>query len=68
MASPHAAGVAARYLQGNPGATPATVTAALNADATAGKITGTARTCQLIFLACRPATANNRLLFRAPSA
>jgi subtilisin family serine protease len=68
MSSPHAAGVAARYLQGNPGASPATVTAALNADATAGKITGTARTCQLIFLLCRPATANNRLLFRAPSA
>ncbi len=68
MSSPHAAGVAARYLQGNPGAAPATVTSALNADATPAKITGTARSCRLIFLLCRPATANNRLLFRSPAA
>ena len=34
MATPHAAGVAALYLQGNPGAAPATVTSALSAQTT----------------------------------
>jgi subtilisin family serine protease len=68
MASPHVAGAAARYLQANPGANPAAVAAALNSGATAAKITGTARKCTLLFLGCRPATANNRLLYLAPTA
>jgi subtilisin family serine protease len=40
MASPHVAGAAALYLQGNPGASPATVTSAILGNATTGKITG----------------------------
>ena len=39
MASPHVAGVAAQYLQVNPGASPAAVANALNGNATAGKVT-----------------------------
>ena len=39
MAAPHVAGVAALYKQGNPGATPAQVRAALVANATAGVVT-----------------------------
>jgi aqualysin 1 len=39
MASPHVAGVAALYLQGNPGASPATVTGAIVNSATTGKVT-----------------------------
>ena len=39
MASPHVAGAAALYLEGNPGATPAAVTQALVANATTGKVT-----------------------------
>jgi aqualysin 1 len=39
MASPHVAGVAALYLQGNPGASPATVTSAIVNAATTGKVT-----------------------------
>jgi subtilisin family serine protease len=39
MSSPHVAGVAALYLQGNPGASPATVSAALIANATTGVVT-----------------------------
>ncbi len=66
MSSPHVAGAAARYLQGNPGASPASVATALNNGATAGKITGAGRKCTLIFVGCRPATANNRLLYLAP--
>lgn len=38
MASPHVAGAAALYLQGNAGATPATVASALNTNATTGKV------------------------------
>lgn len=68
MAAPHVAGAAARHLQANPGATPAQVEAALNSSATAGQITGTARSCRLLFLLCRPATANNRLLYVSPAA
>ncbi|HEX6749339.1 MAG TPA: S8 family peptidase [Longimicrobium sp.] len=41
MASPHVAGVAALYLQGNPSATPATVTNAIITTATTGVVTGT---------------------------
>ena len=39
MASPHVAGVAALYLQSNPGATPAAVSGALTSGATVGKVT-----------------------------
>jgi subtilisin family serine protease len=39
MASPHVAGVAALYLQGNPSATPATVSSAITSTASAGKVT-----------------------------
>ena len=53
MATPHVAGVAARYLQGNPGASPATVRNALVADATTGRLTGL------------PTGTSNRLLFRS---
>ncbi|MBD8868485.1 S8 family serine peptidase [Nocardioides sp. MJB4] len=38
MASPHVAGAAALYLQGNPGASPTTVTNALTGKASTGKI------------------------------
>jgi subtilisin family serine protease len=50
MAAPHAAGVAALYLQGNPGADPATVRKALY-DSTTKGIVG------------RSKTTNNHLLF-----
>ncbi|HEX2240180.1 MAG TPA: S8 family peptidase, partial [Actinomycetota bacterium] len=39
MASPHVAGVAAQYLELNPGASPATVANAINNNATTGKVT-----------------------------
>jgi subtilisin family serine protease len=52
MATPHVAGVAARYLQTNPGASPATVRNALVADATTNVLTGI------------PSGTANRLLFR----
>ena len=39
MATPHVAGVAALYLQDNPGATPATVRGAIVNSATSGKVT-----------------------------
>ena len=39
MASPHVAGVAAQYLQVNPGASPAAVASALSSNATANKVT-----------------------------
>ena len=53
MASPHVAGVAARYLQGNPGASPATVRNALVAAASLNRLTGI------------PSGTSNRLLFRS---
>jgi subtilisin family serine protease len=68
MASPHVAGAAARVLQSNPGASPATVAATLTSGATANKITGAGRKCTILFVGCRPATANNRLLFLDPAA
>jgi subtilisin family serine protease len=55
MASPHVAGVAARYLQGNSGASPSTVRNALVNDATTGRISGL------------PSGTSNRLLFRSGS-
>ncbi|MCA1615166.1 MAG: S8 family peptidase [Acidobacteria bacterium] len=39
MATPHVAGAAALYLQGDPGASPATVSAAVRDSATTGKVT-----------------------------
>ncbi len=51
MASPHVAGVAAQYLQLNPGASPATVTGWINTNATPNKIIG------------NPVGTPNRLLF-----
>ena len=53
MASPHVAGVAALYLQSNPGATPAGVSGALIAGATTGKVTspGTGSPNRLLFTA-----------------
>ena len=50
MATPHTAGVAALYLQGNPGASPATVRSALFANLTTGVVKSSK-------------TANNHLLF-----
>ena len=40
MASPHVAGVAALYLQGNPGASPSTVANAITSTATTERLTG----------------------------
>jgi aqualysin 1 len=53
MATPHVAGVAALYLQSNPGATPAAVASALTAGATVGKVTnaGTGSPNRLLFTA-----------------
>ncbi|GAA4804211.1 S8 family peptidase [Nocardioides caeni] len=62
MASPHVAAAAALYLQANPSATPATVSSAIVAASTKGKVTGTARTCVLLIL-CSPATPANHLLY-----
>lgn len=67
MASPHLAGAAARYLQTHPGSSPAAVASGLAADASVGKISGTARTCTLFVVLCRPATANNKLVYAAPT-
>ncbi|HEX6346081.1 S8 family serine peptidase, partial [Umezawaea sp.] len=56
MATPHVAGVAARYLQSNTAATPAQVSSALVAAATANKVTN-------------PGSGSpNRLLFLSPNA
>jgi subtilisin family serine protease len=53
MATPHVAGVVALYLQGNPGASPATVSSAIISAATTGKVTNAGR------------NSPNRLLFTA---
>lgn len=54
MATPHVAGAAAVYLQGNPGASPATVSNAIISSTTAGKVTN-------------PGTGSpNRLLYSDP--
>ncbi len=55
MASPHVAGVAARYLQNNRTASPATVRNAIVNDATTGRLSGL------------PSGTSNRLLFRSAS-
>jgi subtilisin family serine protease len=51
MATPHVAGVAARYLQGSPSASPSTVRNAVVTAATTGRLSGI------------PAGTSNRLLF-----
>ena len=56
-----------RACRPTPGASPAAVANALTSGATPDKITGTARKCTLLFVGCRPATANNRLLFLDPT-
>jgi subtilisin family serine protease len=61
MASPHAAGAAAKHLQGAPGATPAAVSSALVQSATPDHVSGTAGSCWW-WIFCTPATPN-RLLF-----
>ena len=61
MASPHAAGAAAKVLQGSPSAAPATVISTITSQATPGKVTGTAQVCWF-WIFCTPATPN-RLLF-----
>jgi aqualysin 1 len=48
MATPHVAGVAALYLQGNPTATPAQVASVVLGDATTGKVTDTKGTANLL--------------------
>jgi subtilisin family serine protease len=55
MASSHVAGVAARYLQGNPSASPAAVRDAIVNDGTLNRLSGL------------PAGTANRLLFRPGS-
>jgi subtilisin family serine protease len=61
MASPHAAGAAAKVLQGTPGATPASVISTLTSQATTGHVSGTGQSCWF-WIFCTPATPN-RLLF-----
>lgn len=53
MASPHVAGAAAQYLEGNPSASPATVASALIASASTGKVTnpGSGSPNRLLFTA-----------------
>jgi subtilisin family serine protease len=52
MASPHVAGAAARYLQSNPGASPATVASYLTTNATTGVVTspGTGSPNRLLYV------------------
>ena len=69
MATPHVAGAAARYLQGNPGASPATVHAAIVNGATTGVISGIATSCNFIQQLLGTCTAGtpNRLLYVDPA-
>ena len=60
MASPHAAGAAAKVLQQNPGASPATVSSTIASSATQNVVSGTAGSCWWFW--CTPATPN-RLLY-----
>ena len=60
MAAPHVVGVAAQYLTTHPSASPSAVSAAVLANTTKDKISGTERTCVLIL--CSVATPNNDLL------
>ena len=56
MATPHVAGVAALYLQGSPGASPATVASAITATTTTGKVTnpGTGSPNRLLYSLLTP--------------
>jgi subtilisin family serine protease len=54
MASPHAAGVAALYLDENPGASPAEVEAGLLAAATEGRLSGLGRRSPNLLLFTEP--------------
>ncbi|HEV7589084.1 MAG TPA: S8 family peptidase [Longimicrobium sp.] len=56
MASPHVAGVAALYLQGNPSASAAAVASAINSTSTTGKVTspGTGSPNRLLFSLLTP--------------
>ncbi|WP_182481106.1 S8 family peptidase [Nocardioides immobilis] len=60
MATPHVVGVAAQYLTTHPSASPSAVSAAVLANTTKDKISGTERTC--IVILCSVATPNNDLL------
>ncbi|MEX2293263.1 MAG: S8 family peptidase [Acidimicrobiales bacterium] len=66
MSAPHVTGAAARYLAAHPGTPPSGVATALINASAKNRITKTERSCQLLVLLCRPATAN-RLLYLAPS-
>jgi subtilisin family serine protease len=58
MASPHAAGAAAKVLQGTPTASPDAVATSLKSVATTGRITNPGQTCLFWIFFCRPATPN----------
>jgi len=58
MASPHAAGAAAKVLQANPGASPDQVATTLKGQATSGKVSGTGQSCLFWIFFCTPATPN----------
>jgi len=57
MASPHAAGVAAKVLQGSPGSSPAAVSSAITSAATRDRLSGTGASCWF-WIFCTPATPN----------
>jgi subtilisin family serine protease len=58
MASPHAAGAAAKVLQATPTASPDAVATTLKAAASRDKISGTAASCLFWIFFCKPATPN----------
>ncbi len=64
MAAPHVAGVAALFLQGSPGSTPAQVASALLNNATTGKVisTGTGSPNRLLFSGFIGATPGSELI------
>jgi subtilisin family serine protease len=62
MATPHAAGAAAKFLQANPSAAPASVVSALVQASTKGAVSGTAAPRCRPFRPC-PAATPNQLLF-----
>ncbi len=68
MAAPHVAGAAALHLQNNPSASPAAVHSAIVSNASTGKISGIATTCNFIqnLLGTCTAGTPNRLLYTGP--
>jgi hypothetical protein len=58
MASPHAAGAAAKVLQATPTASPDAVATTLKAAASRDRISGTAASCLFWIFFCKPATPN----------